>query len=140
MPANAVSRRDMGATLYGINDLHPRFPFHLELEVKVRLVKVMHTCITVLSSTAVHCAGGTDGDVVERTEMASDTANLLLEDLVVEAGLELSLSCRSCRHVHGGLTTSEDDIVFDRGDGGAVERSVGDVRLEDLEVLCGEEL
>lgn len=100
----------------------------------------MHTGVTVLSSRAVHCSERADGDVVERTEVTSDTANLLLEDLVVETGFELSLAGRGGGDVHGCLTTAEDDVVLDGSDGCAVEGSVCDVGLEDFEIVCGDEL
>jgi hypothetical protein len=56
--------------------------------------------------------------------VATDTANLLLEDLVVETRLELTLAGRGPGDIHGGLTTTEDDVLLLRRDGGAVEGSV----------------
>lgn len=76
----------------------------------------------------------------KRSEVATDTANLLLEDFVVEAGLELSLAGRGPGNVHGCLTTAEDDEILLRSDSGAVHRGISDVGLEDLEVLGGDEL
>ena len=73
------------------------------------------------------------------TEMATDTADLLLEDLVVEPGLELTLSRGGGGDVHGGLAAAEDDVVLLGGDAGAVERGVGGVGLEQLEVAGGHE-
>ena len=106
---------------------------NLELEVKVGRVEVVHTHVTVLTTGAVALASGVDSDVVERTEVTTHTANLLLEDLVVEAGLELTLAGRGGGDVHGGLTTTEDNVVLRvGGDGGGVEGCVGDVGLEDL--------
>lgn len=66
--------------------------------------------------------------------MAPDAADLVLEDLVVEAGLELALARGRGGDVHGGLAAAEDDVVLLGGDAGAVERRVGRVGLEDLEV------
>ena len=71
--------------------------------------------------------------------MAPDTADLVLEDLVVEAGLELALAGAGGGDVHGGLAAAEDDEVLLRGDAGAVERGVGGVGLEQLEVAGGHE-
>lgn len=72
--------------------------------------------------------------------MTTNTADLLLEYLVVESCLEFTLPRRGGRDIHGGLTTTEDDIVFFRGDGCAVEGRVCDVRLEHLEVARADEL
>lgn len=72
--------------------------------------------------------------------MASHTANLVLEHLVVETGLELTLTGRGSGDIHSGLTTTEDDEVLLGGNGGAVEGCVGYVGLEDLEVAGRDEL
>lgn len=72
--------------------------------------------------------------------MTTHTTDLLLEDLVVETRLELSLSRRGGGDIHGGLTTSKDDKVFLGCDGGAVEGGVRDVGLEHFEVAGGDEL
>lgn len=100
----------------------------------------MHADVTVLTTRGVTLARGVGGDCVERAEVATDTANLLLKDLVVEAGLEFALSRRGGCDIHGGLTTAEDDVLLLGGDGGAVEGCVGDVRLEDFELLGCDEL
>jgi hypothetical protein len=106
---------------------------NLELEVKVGRVEVVHTHVTVLTTGAVALSSGVDGDVVERAEVTTHTADLLLEDLVVEAGLELTLAGGCGGDVHGGLTTTEDNVVLRvGGDGGGVEGCVGDVGLEDF--------
>lgn len=94
---------------------------------------MVHTHVTVLTTGAVALASGVDGDVVERTEVTTHTADLLLEDLVVETRLELALAGRGGGDVHGGLATTEDHVALRvGGDGGGVERGVGDVGLEDL--------
>lgn len=72
--------------------------------------------------------------------MATDTADLLLEDLVVETGLELTLTGRGPGDIHGSLTTTENDEILLRRDGGAVQGGISDVSLENLEVLGGDEL
>lgn len=72
--------------------------------------------------------------------MSLDTADLLFKDLVVETSLELSLAGRGLGNVHGILTTSEDDVVFLRSDGSAVQRSIGHVGLHYLEISCVDEL
>jgi hypothetical protein len=112
--------------------LSRRFPLNLVHEVKVWLVEVVYAYVTVLSSTAVSGALGMYGDVVEGTEVTTDTANLLHEDLVVEARFELSLAGRGGSNVHGSLSSSKDNVVFDGGDGGAVKRRVGDVGFKDV--------
>jgi hypothetical protein len=113
---------------------------NLKLEIKVGLVEVVDTDVTILTTRGVASTERRDGDVVERTEMASDTANLLFEDLVVEAGFELSLTGAGGGDVHGGLTTSDDHVVLDGCDGGRVEGCVGNVCLHDFERLGVHEL
>ena len=71
--------------------------------------------------------------------MAPHAADLVLEDLVVEAGLELALASAGGSDVHGGLATAEDDVVLLGGDAGAVERGVGGVGLKELEITGGHE-
>lgn len=116
------------------------FPLDLVVEVEVALVKVVNANVAVLSAACVALAGRVGGDGVEGTEVASHTADLVLEDLVVEAGFEFTLAGRGSGDVHGCLTTSEDNKVFLGGDGGAVEGGVGGVGLEDFEVLGRDEL
>lgn len=94
----------------------------------------MYAHVTVLTARRITLSVGVDGDRVERAEVATHAANLLLEHLVVEASLEFTLACRSGGDVHGGLAASEDDEVFLGGDGGGVERGVGNKGLHDLEV------
>lgn len=115
-------------------------PLDLVHEVEVRLIEVVDADVTVLSARGVRRAGRVHGDGVERTEVAADTADLVLEDLVVEAGLEFTLARGGRGDLHGGLTTAEDDVVLLGGDGGSVERGVGGVGFEDREVAGGHEL
>ncbi len=115
-------------------------PLHLVQEIKVALVEVVDTNVTVLTTRAVALAGGVGGDGVEGTEVTTDTANLVLEDLVVETGLELTLAGRGTGDIHGGLTTTEDDEVLLGCDCSAVEGGVGGVGLDDLEVTGTDEL
>lgn len=79
-------------------------------------------------------------DGVEGTEVATDTADLVFEDLVVEAGLEFTLASGGGGDIHGGLTTTQNHVVLLVGDGGGVEGSIGGVGLEDGEVASGDEL
>lgn len=72
--------------------------------------------------------------------MTADSANLILEDLVVESRLELSLSRRGTGDIHSGLTTTEDDKVLLGSDSCAVQGGIGDVSLENLKVLGGNKL
>ena len=73
------------------------------------------------------------------SEVAPHAADLVLEDLVVEAGLELALASAGGGDVHGGLATAENDVVLLGSDTGAVERGVGGVGLQELEVAGGHE-
>ncbi len=66
--------------------------------------------------------------------MSTNTANLLLKDLVVETRLELSLASRGSCDIHGGLTTTEDNEILLWGDRSRVEWGIGDVGLHDLKV------
>lgn len=69
--------------------------------------------------------------------MAAHATDLVLEDLVVEARLELALAGGGGGDVHGGLAAAQDHVVLLRGDACAVERGVGGVRLQELEVAGG---
>ena len=66
--------------------------------------------------------------------MSTDTADLLLENLVVETRLELSLACRGGGDIHGGLSSSEDNEILLRCDRCGVQWGIGDVGLHDLEI------
>ena len=115
-------------------------PLDLVHKVVVTLVEVVDTDVTVLTAAGVALAGGVGGDRVEGTEVTAHATNLALEDLVVETGLEFTLARRGGGDIHGGLTTSEDDVVLLASDGSAVKRGVGGVGLKDLEVLGCDEL
>ena len=115
-------------------------PLNLVHEVKVWLVEVVHAHVTVLSSTAVSGSLGVHGDVVERTEVTTYTANLLGKDLVVETRFELTLAGRGGCNIHGGLTSAKDNVVFYRSNGSAVEGSVGNIRFQDIKCLGIDEL
>lgn len=56
----------------------------------------------------------------QRAKVTSDTANLVLEDLVVKAGLEFTLPCGSGGDIHRRLTTAQNDKVLLGCDGGTV--------------------
>ena len=122
--------------------LHGSLPLALDLvaEVEESLVEVVDAHVTVLAATGVALARGVGGDCVEGTEMASDAANLVLEDLVVEASLKFTLARGGSGDIHGGLTTTQNHEVLLRGHGGAVEGCVGGVGLEHLEVAGGNQL
>lgn len=115
-------------------------PLDLVHEVVVTLVEVVDADVAVLTAAGVALAGRVGGDRVEGTEVTAHATNLALEDLVIETGLEFTLASRGGGDIHSGLTTTEDDVVLLAGDGSAVERGVGGVGLEDLEVLGCDEL
>lgn len=100
----------------------------------------MYTHVAVLSTAAVSGALRVDRDVVEGTEVTPDTANLLAEDLVVETSFEFSLAGAGRGDIHSCLTTAEDNVVLNGRDGGAVERRVGNVCLENLEAVGSSDL
>lgn len=89
----------------------------------------MHADVAVLGTARVALARGIRGNGVERAKVPAHTAHLVLEDLVVEARLELALAGARARHVHGGLPAAEDHKVLLRRDGCRVQRRVGGVRL-----------
>ena len=66
--------------------------------------------------------------------------NLILEDLVIEAGLELPLPAARLGDVHGGLPAAQHDERFLRREGGRVEGGFGGVLFQGREVAGGEEL
>lgn len=94
---------------------------------------MMNTYVSVFSARRIANAGRVDGDRVQGTEVAPDTADLVLEYLVVESSLELSLSGGGGSHVHGSLATTEHDEVLLCCYGCCVERGIGSVGLEDFE-------
>lgn len=77
---------------------------------------------------------------VKRTEVATNTADFVFEDLVVETGFEFTLAGGGGRDIHGGLTTSQDHVVLLGSDHGGVEGSIGDVGFHDGEVAAGHKL
>lgn len=113
---------------------------HLVHEIKVRLVEVMHTHITVFSTRGISRALGVNADGVERPEVTTHTTDFILEDLVVETGFEFTLASGGGGDIHGSLTTTENHVVFLGGDDGAVEGGVGNVGFDDGEVTGGNEL
>ena len=100
----------------------------------------MNTHVTVLSSGTIAGASRVHGNSVERTEMTTDTADLVLEDLVVESGLEFTLA-GGCRcDVHGGLATTENDVFLLWRDGSGVEGGIGWIGLHDGEIAGRDDL
>lgn len=67
--------------------------------------------------------------------MAPHTPNLLLEDSMVEPGLELSTSSRSGGHTSCVLTTSHNNIRLRGRDTSTVQRRLGCEGLDDLKVF-----
>lgn len=115
-------------------------PLNLVVEIEIALVEVVDTDVTVLSSTGVASAGGVSSNGVEGTEVATDTANLVFENLVVESGLESTLAVGGGGDFHGGLTTSQNNEVLLGSDCGAVKRGVCRVSFEGREVASRDEL
>jgi hypothetical protein len=115
-------------------------PLNLVHEIEVGLVEVVDTDVTILTTGGICGTGGVHVDGVEGTEVTTDTANLVFEDLVVEAGLELTLTSRGGCDIHGSLTTTEDNVVLLSGNGSRVEGGIGNVGLKDGEVAGRDEL
>jgi hypothetical protein len=67
-------------------------------------------------------------------EMTSDSTNLLLEDLVIESSLKLSLPTACRGDVHSSLATSKYNKILLGCNSRAVERSVGNIGLHDFKV------
>lgn len=72
--------------------------------------------------------------------MTTDTANLVLEDLVVEASLELTLTGAGGGDIGSSLTTTQNDKVLLAGQSSTVQGGIGDVGLQNTQVLGGDEL
>lgn len=100
----------------------------------------MHPHIPILAATRIPPAQRIHRDRVQRAEMPLDAADLVLEDLVIEAGFELALPAGGGGDVHGRLAAAEDDEGFLGGDGGGVEGGVGGVGFQGGEIAGGEEL
>lgn len=96
----------------------------------------MHAHEAVLSAGRVASACWVYGDGVDRTEMALDTADFLLEDLVPKAGFEFTLAERGGGNAHGVLSTAEEDVWSLGVEGCAVQRCFGCVGLDDHEGFC----
>ena len=148
-PEKEACASNQQAALPSLSHSHPSplhrqpvlaLPLHLVHKVKVALVKLVDADVAVLSAAGIAFARRVAGDRVEGTEVTAHAANLLFKNLVVEARLELALTGRGGGDVHGGLATAEDDEVLLGRHGGGVEGGVGDVGLEDLEVLGRDEL
>jgi hypothetical protein len=102
-------------------------PLDLVHEVKVGLVECMHSHIAILTTTGICIALGMDCNGVQGTEVPSYSPYFILEDLVIEPSLEFSLSSRCCGHIHGCLTTTENNEVFLWCDCCRVERGISNV-------------
>ena len=79
----------------------------------VRLVESVKPDITVLAAARVSVAVRVEDDRVDGAEVTLDAAELLFEDHVEEASVELPDSRGCCRHVHGLLAASEHDLQRD---------------------------
>lgn len=115
------------------------FSFNFIHEVKVALVKVVHSDIAIFTTTGVSDTLRMDSNGVERTKVTSYSANLIFEDFVVKSGLKFALTSRGGCHIHGSLTTSQDDKVFAWCDSSRVEWSIGDECLQNFEVAGGKD-
>lgn len=98
------------------------------------------THVTVLTTRRIGEAIRMETQRVDRTEMALDASELLLEDQMVEARLELAGSGRGGGDLHRLLTTTERHVILDRRDGRRVHRSIGLVGFQVLERLAVEQL
>lgn len=101
---------------------------------------MVNTHVTVLTTRRVSGTGGVNIDGVEGTEVTTDTANLVFENLVVETGLEFTLASGGSCDIHGGLTTTQNHVFLLGSDRGGVEGSIGGIGLEDVEIASGQEL
>lgn len=118
----------------------PHLPLNLIPEIEISPIERMHPHIPVLPTTRVPPPQRIHRDRIQRAEMPLDAADLVLEDLVVEAGFELALPAGGGGDVHGGLAAAEDDEGLLGGDGGGVEGGVRGVGFQRGEIAGGEEL
>ncbi len=72
--------------------------------------------------------------------MATDSSDFLLKDLVVEPGLEFTLSGAGGCDVHCCLSTTKNDEILVGSDRRAVQRRICYISLHDFEVTCVDEL
>lgn len=101
---------------------------------------MVDTDVTVLSTRGVGGTGGVDGDGVQGTEVATYTADLVFEDLVIESSLEFTLTGGGRCDFHSGLTTTKDHEVLLGRDGSGVERGIRGVGLQDCEIARRQDL
>ena len=104
--------------------------FDFVKEVKIYLIEMMHSNITVFSSTGVSAALRVCSDVIQRSEMTLHSPNFILEDLMVEPCLELSLSRRSRSDICCRLATSKNNEIFLCSDGSRIQRCISRICLE----------
>ena len=116
---------------------------------------MVDTNVSVLTTGGVCGTGGVNVDGVKGTEMATNAADFIFENLgnkiismlrvrsiktlscthsVVESGLEFTLAGGGGGNIHGGLTTTKNDEVLLGCHGSSVERGIGDIGFEDGEV------
>lgn len=68
--------------------------------------------------------------------MTLDAADLLLEDLVPESGLEFALPQRCRRYAHGVLTTAQQYVWLPTCNRCTVQGRLRSVRFQDFQRLC----
>ena len=130
----------------------------LVCEIEVSLVKLVNSNVTILTSRGISLSLWVDRNSVlnkyqyccitglgsrasyQRTKVTTNTANLLLKDLVIKSSFEFTLSRRGSSDVHSGLTTSQDDEVFFWCNRCTVERGIGNIGLHDFEIGSVDEL
>ena len=72
----------------------------------------MHSHVAVLATTGIGNALWMYSDGVQRTKVATNSANFVFEDFVVESGFEFALSGGGGCDIHGSLTAAKDHKVF----------------------------
>lgn len=98
----------MVVALLVVGLLHSVDSFSLDLiqEIIISLIEVVDADVAVFSAACVALSGGVGGDGVERTEVAADTTDLVLENFVIESGFEFTLASGGSGDIHGGLATT----------------------------------
>ena len=96
--------------------VHTPITFYLQtylmfkFKFKIGLVEIVQPNVTVFSSGCISHSVRVKLDRVDGAEMALNPAEFLFENHVEKAGVELANSGRCRGHVHGLLTSTEDDL------------------------------
>lgn len=107
--------------------------FNLIHEIEIALIEMVHSDVSILSTTSISIALRVDCDCVQRTKVTSNSSDLVFENLVVKSCFEFALSCGCSGDIHGCLSASKNDKIFPRGYCSCIQWCISNEILQDLE-------